>query len=127
LNNATAYGTFERELEAARLRFGFVVAGYVLMPEHVHLLMNVPTRSSLAVALQVLKQQTSRKAEAARTASVLAAPLLRLQRAQRRKEGRKTSLHASQSRHARSRREARRLAMVELPALRDRGDGLSRD
>jgi putative transposase len=61
LNNATAYGTFERELEATRLRFGFVVAGYVLMPEHVHLLTNEPNRSSLAVALQVLKQQTSRK------------------------------------------------------------------
>jgi hypothetical protein len=44
-----------------RVRYGFVVAGYVLMPEHVHLLAGEPRRSSLPVALQVLKQQTSRK------------------------------------------------------------------
>jgi putative transposase len=61
LNNAIAYGTFECELERARLRFGFVVAGYVLMPEHVHLLLGEPSLSSLSAALQVLKQLTSRK------------------------------------------------------------------
>jgi putative transposase len=61
LGNATAYRVFERELEAVRQRYGFVVAGYVLMPEHVHLLVGEPRRSSLSVALQVLKQQTSRK------------------------------------------------------------------
>jgi REP element-mobilizing transposase RayT len=33
--SATAYGLFERELEAVRKRYGFVVSGYVLMPEHV--------------------------------------------------------------------------------------------
>jgi putative transposase len=38
-----------------------VIAGYVLMPEHVHLLVGEPSKTSLAVALQVLKQQTSRK------------------------------------------------------------------
>lgn len=42
-----------------RLRYGFVVAGYVVMPEHVHLLMNEPRVLTLGVALQVLKQQTS--------------------------------------------------------------------
>ena len=51
---------FERELEKVRLRYKFVVAGYVLMPEHVHLLVGEPLVSSLATALQVLKQQTSR-------------------------------------------------------------------
>ena len=61
LGNAAAYRVFERELEAVRARYGFVVAGYVLMPEHVHLLLGEPRRSSLSVALQVLKQQTSRK------------------------------------------------------------------
>ena len=35
--------------------------GQVLMPEHVHLLLGEPRRSSLSVALQVLKQNTSRK------------------------------------------------------------------
>ena len=33
LNSVTAYRTFELELERVRLRFGFVVARYVLMPE----------------------------------------------------------------------------------------------
>ena len=61
MTRAGAYGIFERELEAVRARYGFVVAGYVLMPEHVHLLVGEPRLSSLSVALQVLKQQTSRK------------------------------------------------------------------
>jgi len=61
LTREGAYGVFERGLEAVRLRYGFVVAGYVVMPEHVHLLVGEPRRSSLSVALQVLKQQTSRK------------------------------------------------------------------
>ncbi len=64
LATATAYSVFERELEAVRVRYGFVVAGYVLMPEHVHLLVGEPRRSSLSIALQVLKQQTSRKLKA---------------------------------------------------------------
>ena len=42
LGSATAYGVFEGELEAVRQRYGFVVAGYVLMPEHVHLLVGEP-------------------------------------------------------------------------------------
>ena len=61
LDRATACSVFEGELEAVRIRYGFVVAGYVLMPEHVHLLVSEPSRSSLSVAIQVLKQQTSRK------------------------------------------------------------------
>jgi putative transposase len=48
-------------LEKVRRRYLLVVAGCVLMPEHVHLLVGEPAVSSLAVALQVLKQQTSRK------------------------------------------------------------------
>jgi len=61
LTRGGAYSVFEQELESVRLRYGFVVAGYVLMPEHVHLLVGEPRWSSLAVALQVLKQRTSRK------------------------------------------------------------------
>jgi putative transposase len=52
---------FEQELEKIRLRYEFVVAGYVVMPEHIHLLTNEPRVSTLALALQVLKQQTSRR------------------------------------------------------------------
>ena len=61
LASEAAYTVFERELESVRRRYGFVVAGYVLMPEHVHLLVGETTVSSLSVAVQVLKQQTSRK------------------------------------------------------------------
>jgi ATP-dependent DNA helicase RecG len=38
-----------------RTRYQFVVIGYVVMPEHVHILMNEPKVGSLAVALQALK------------------------------------------------------------------------
>jgi len=55
------YEIFERELEKFRLRYEFVVAGYVLMPEHVHLLVGEPTIASLATVLQVLKQETSKR------------------------------------------------------------------
>ena len=61
LGKDAAYWVFESELEAVRRTYGLVVAGYVLMPEHVHLLVGEPSVSSLAVALQVLKQKTSRK------------------------------------------------------------------
>ena len=64
LSAAAAYGIFECELESVRVRYGLVVSGYVLMPEHVHLLVGEPSRSTLSVALQVLKQQTSRKLKA---------------------------------------------------------------
>jgi putative transposase len=61
LDSKAAYSIFEREFEAVRVRYQLVVTGYVLMPEHVHLLVGEPVRSSLSVALQVLKQQTSHK------------------------------------------------------------------
>ncbi len=61
MGEATAYRIFELDLEAVRRRYAFVVAGYVFMPEHVHLLVGEPLVSSLSVALQVLKQKSSRK------------------------------------------------------------------
>ena len=61
LAGESAYSVFEHELELVRRRYGFVVTGYVLMPEHVHLLVGETCISSLSVAMQVLKQQTSRK------------------------------------------------------------------
>jgi putative transposase len=61
LERLGAYGVFELQLEKVRERYSFVVAGYVLMPEHVHLLVGEPQVSSLAIVLQVLKQQTSRE------------------------------------------------------------------
>lgn len=54
------YALVEQALERVRQRFEMVVAGYVLMPEHVHLLVNEPSGASLASAIQVLKQTISR-------------------------------------------------------------------
>ena len=46
---------FERSLETMRVRYDFVVVGYVLMPEHVHLLLSEPRKAILSKALQALK------------------------------------------------------------------------
>ncbi len=61
LNSRKAYRIFEQELETVRRRYCFLVLGYVLMPEHVHLLVSEPGIASLSTAIQVLKQQISRK------------------------------------------------------------------
>ncbi len=61
LGNGAGYRVFEEKLETVRRRFEFVVAGYVLMPEHVHLLVGEPRVAALSEALKVLKQETSKK------------------------------------------------------------------
>ena len=38
-----------------RIRYQFVVAGYVVMPEHVHLLLGEPATTLLSKAIQALK------------------------------------------------------------------------
>jgi putative transposase len=50
----------ERVLEDVRRWYGLLVIGYVVMPEHVHLLIGEPEHGTLAHALQMLKQNTSR-------------------------------------------------------------------
>jgi putative transposase len=42
LDSKNAYSTFKQELNSLRLRYGFIVAEYVLMPEQVDLLTNEP-------------------------------------------------------------------------------------
>jgi REP element-mobilizing transposase RayT len=56
LGSPSARRVFEMTLERVRVWYGFCVMGYVVMPEHVHLLVSEPDRSKLAVALQMLKQ-----------------------------------------------------------------------
>jgi putative transposase len=56
---APAMELFEDALERVRLRYLFVVAGYVVMPEHVHLLVNEPRRALLSRAVQALKLSVS--------------------------------------------------------------------
>jgi putative transposase len=52
---------FESALERVRHTFGLQVYGYVVMPEHVHLLLSEPQRDTLADALKSLKQGASRR------------------------------------------------------------------
>jgi putative transposase len=52
---------FELALERARIRYGFYVVGYVVMPEHVHLLVSEPERGPLATAIQAMKQSVARR------------------------------------------------------------------
>ncbi len=51
----------EQALERARRQYGFWVSGYVIMPEHVHLLVSEPERVPLSRALQALKQSVARR------------------------------------------------------------------
>jgi len=50
---------FEDALERVRLRYLLAVAGYVVMPEHVHLLVNEPGRGLLSRTVQALKLSVS--------------------------------------------------------------------
>jgi REP element-mobilizing transposase RayT len=52
---------FLRALEAVRRQYRFVVVGYVVMPEHVHLLLSEPERRNLSVVLKALKQGVARR------------------------------------------------------------------
>src|SRR5579864_4542548 len=64
LDSRGAKETFERTLERVRIWYGCSINGYVVMPEHVHLLISEPERSKLSVAIQMLKQITSQKQRA---------------------------------------------------------------
>jgi putative transposase len=61
LDSIAARNLFERELERVRCWYGCYVTGYVVMPEHVHLLISEPEHSELSTLIRMLKQITSRK------------------------------------------------------------------
>ncbi len=48
-------------LEQTRRRYGFVVVGYVVMPEHVHLLLSEPEVGTPSTVMQVVKQRFARR------------------------------------------------------------------
>ena len=54
-----AKSTFQTVLEETRIRYSFAIYGYVVMPEHVHLLISEPPQKPLDVALAVIKRETS--------------------------------------------------------------------
>ena len=59
LGFVSARSLFERSLETMRLRYDFVVCGYVVMPEHVHFLVSEPKKAFLCKAIQALKLSVS--------------------------------------------------------------------
>jgi putative transposase len=54
--------SFLEALEETRRRFGFRVYGYVVMPEHVHLLISEPEQGLLPKAIQLLKTKVTTEA-----------------------------------------------------------------
>jgi putative transposase len=63
LDNPLSRDLVEDALDRMRLRYKLEVAGYVVMPEHVHLLLSEPDRDSLAVGLQALKISVRKRAK----------------------------------------------------------------
>jgi putative transposase len=63
LNDPLVCERFEHALETVRKRYVFFVFGYVIMPEHVHLLVSEPKRTSLAIAIQALKTSVAKQHE----------------------------------------------------------------
>ena len=61
LATPAARNLFESSLERIRNRYEFTIDSYVVMPEHVHLLVSEPKIASLSVALQALKISVSRR------------------------------------------------------------------
>ncbi|HYB62313.1 MAG TPA: transposase [Methylomirabilota bacterium] len=61
LRSVRAKNTFVRILDEVRERYGFSLVGYVVMPEHVHLLLSEPKQGTPSTVMQVLKQRVSRR------------------------------------------------------------------
>ena len=92
LSAAGARDLFESALERIRRRYEFVVKGYVVMPEHVHLLVNEPRNQPAGrgnQGLEALRGLTPPRA------ALLAGALLRLQRVDGREGDEETEVSAS--------------------------------
>jgi putative transposase len=61
LSSPDTYDLFVLCLEDMRRRFAMCIYGYVVMPEHVHLLVNEPQHASLADAMHFLKLSFSKR------------------------------------------------------------------
>jgi len=61
LSSAGSRDLFVQILGEVRDRYGFALVGYVVMPEHIHLLISEPKTGTPSTVLQVLKQRVSRQ------------------------------------------------------------------
>jgi putative transposase len=60
LGDSSARNEFVKILGEVRIQYEFALAGYVVMPEHVHLLISESARGMPSAVLQVLKQRVAR-------------------------------------------------------------------
>ena len=67
LHSTARRDSFLQTLEQVRFRYEFAVVGYVVMPEHFHLLISEPERDDPSVVMQVLKQRFARQVLQARS------------------------------------------------------------
>lgn len=95
-------------LEQTRQKYRFVVVGYVLMPEHIHLLITEPEIGTPSTVMQVLKQRSARSLAQTETerstatasfwrrteALILAGPLLRFQCMEHKEASGEAAVHA---------------------------------
>ncbi|WP_158751177.1 transposase [Acidobacterium sp. S8] len=61
LNTPQARSLCEESIEKTRQKYGFVIPGYVIMPEHVHLLVSEPPANPLATAIKAIKVSISKQ------------------------------------------------------------------
>jgi putative transposase len=70
LSTTGARNVFVEALREIRQRYEFSLVGYVVMPNHVHLLMSEPVKDTPSVVLKVLKQRVSRDLRSASDANL---------------------------------------------------------
>ena len=70
LIKASARAAVVKELARVRQEYGFQLVGYVVMPEHVHVLIGEPARGTPSTVLQMLKQRVSRAVREERAADL---------------------------------------------------------
>jgi REP element-mobilizing transposase RayT len=134
LGTARSRDLFLEVMEQIRQHHQFVVVGYVVMPEHVHLLFTEPERGNPSRVLAALKQTFAhrllrelRAKTGARTDTLWRTPVavghiwqrrLRFRCVYRNETRRKAALHVPQSCAAGFSSEARRVVVEQLPTLR---------
>ncbi len=120
LGTPESRSTLEAALERVRQQYELGVYGYVVMPEHVHLLVSEPDRGTLAQAMQSLKQGVCAEASSTSAGFVLASLLLRLQCLERQQICGEASLHSPQSGRAWVGRASRGLGLEQFSSLFER-------
>ena len=138
LGTQRARQLFLMALSEVRERYDFALIGYVVMPEHIHLLISEPNVGNPSTVMQVLKQRVSRAMHRRRRRARLEqkwlwdeAPVRKYQPFWQRRfydfnvwsaEEREDELHAFQSGEERTGKASERLALEQLRFLFQSGD-----